>query len=359
MIFTKENNFDIIRLFAALQVVFFHAGIHLNVLTENDLLFKILRHFPGVPIFFTVSGFLVYWSLERNQNKLKEFFKNRLLRIYPALWLCAILTIILLIIFQIIGPKDFINSTFLIWIFGQLSIFQFFTPDMLRTFGVGTPNGSLWTITVELQYYLILPIIFYINSKIQNKINQNFVLLALGVISLGIGNFVTANMDPETTSYKLLFVSLIPYLYNFIIGILIYTNWKQLKKIIVNKALIWLSIYIVYTLIFYYGMNLYEGGYVPNAFGLISNVILSFLIISIAYSKPNISQIVKDYDISYGVYIYHMLVVNSLVELKIESGLSFFLSFVITIILATLSWIYIEKPALKLKSKLHFNKKTI
>jgi peptidoglycan/LPS O-acetylase OafA/YrhL len=39
----------------------------------------------------------------------------------------------------------------------QLSIVQFYNPDFLRGYGVGVLNGSLWTISVELQFYVMLP----------------------------------------------------------------------------------------------------------------------------------------------------------------------------------------------------------
>ena len=47
------------------------------------------------------------------------------------------------------------------WFVGQLTLFQYYTPDSLRAFGVGCPNGSLWTIPVEFVFYLLLLDLFY------------------------------------------------------------------------------------------------------------------------------------------------------------------------------------------------------
>ena len=83
-----RNNFDLIRLFAASQVALSHIATHLGV--ESPVL-SILSLFPGVPIFFFVSGYLVYGSYEqssKNSNGNLNFFINRFLRLYPALWLC-------------------------------------------------------------------------------------------------------------------------------------------------------------------------------------------------------------------------------------------------------------------------------
>lgn len=58
----KGNNcFDLIRLFAALQVVIGHASFHLK--TEVGLVGELLKNFPGVPIFFVISGYCVTKSL--------------------------------------------------------------------------------------------------------------------------------------------------------------------------------------------------------------------------------------------------------------------------------------------------------
>ena len=64
----KVNNFDLIRLIAALQVVFDHCLDHLKIDQKWFFLSEISRLFPGVPIFFFVSGFLISKSYENNKN---------------------------------------------------------------------------------------------------------------------------------------------------------------------------------------------------------------------------------------------------------------------------------------------------
>lgn len=92
------NNFDLIRLFAATQVAVSHTAQHLKV--EFDWL-RIFSYFPGVPIFFFISGYLIYESYSSIPNdKLKVFVTNRFLRLYPALYLCFGLTLISIYLFE-------------------------------------------------------------------------------------------------------------------------------------------------------------------------------------------------------------------------------------------------------------------
>ena len=59
----ERNNFDLVRLFAASQVLVLHAAYLLKVAPAPDTplgaAFDVLGWFPGVPIFFIVSGFLI------------------------------------------------------------------------------------------------------------------------------------------------------------------------------------------------------------------------------------------------------------------------------------------------------------
>ena len=77
------NNFDLLRLFAASQVAFIHVGDELHIEFSGWLLGfrQFLDYFPGVPIFFVISGFLISASLDRNPN-LRNYAINRCLRTF-------------------------------------------------------------------------------------------------------------------------------------------------------------------------------------------------------------------------------------------------------------------------------------
>ena len=85
-----------------------------------------------------------------------------------------------------------------------------------------------------------------------------------------------------------------------------------------------------------------------------SPLLLATAVISIAFSRPQTSDaLLHGHDISYGVYIYHMLVFNFLIQFHyMKSNLYLWAGLVITVGVATMSWIFIEKNALNLKEQL-------
>src|SRR5579871_2179435 len=117
---SRANNFDLIRLLAALQVVLFHAREHLKIDYKGyglEPIFSFIAYFPGVPIFFCISGFLIYNSYKRNYNDIAKYFRNRFLRLFPGLWACFLVTLILLLLFRTLSLKDIVsNHSVLAWI---------------------------------------------------------------------------------------------------------------------------------------------------------------------------------------------------------------------------------------------------
>lgn len=347
---SRNNNFDLIRLFAALQVVILHAFGHFNIHNTNiiTIIREILIHLPGVPIFFTISGFLICMSYEKKNDNYK-FYVNRFLRIYPGLWISFIITFLILLFFNFINSQTFHSYQFFAWCITQLSFLQFYTPDFFRSFGVGTPNGSLWTIAVEVQFYLLIPIIYNLFIKERPVIFFNTSLLILAILSYIF--FCIAKLATETFAIKLLNVSVIPYLFNFIFGILLYKNFVFILPYLKNKMLHWAVIYLTFIWIFSKYLNMYNHPLTPNVYGLIATLILSILILSTSFSYTSVSKNwLKDFDFSYGIYIYHMLIINIFLELGFTGNIIIAIfSICLSICAGILSWILIEKKALQYK----------
>lgn len=350
MTISRTNNFDLIRLIAASQVLIWHSSMHLGVSDKIHYILVVLYHFPGVPIFFTISGFLISFSLERNNFQLKQYFKNRSFRIFPALWVCTILTALLLFAFDKVGStKDFIT-----WFFAQITFFQFYASESIKTWGTGHPNGSLWSISVELQFYLLLPLILYIINLAKKKWLINTSILVFFLLSILLKHliYLSSFMLQNELQVKLLNNTVFICLHFFLTGIAIYKNFDWLLPFLKDKVLVWLMIYVVYILVFKFWLKLYDNNYEITIWGITSNTILSLLTLSFAFSFTDLSKkILHENDISYGIYIYHMPIVNSMLSLGYNMSIwGLIITILCTVFLAFSSWKLIEQRILRLKT---------
>jgi peptidoglycan/LPS O-acetylase OafA/YrhL len=142
----KTNNFDLIRLGAALQVAITHSMFHLGV--SGGSFIRFITLFPGVPIFFFISGFLISRSFEQNSS-VAEYARNRVLRIYPGLVTCFVVSLASVALtgyFASVKPPVF-DLAF--WILAQVSFLQFYNPSFLRHYGVGVLHVSSYRASVE------------------------------------------------------------------------------------------------------------------------------------------------------------------------------------------------------------------
>ena len=353
----RQNNFDLIRLLAAAQVVVAHAIGHTSLVKQlpawGKQAFDALMLLPGVPVFFVISGFLITKSYEKNPADLGGYFWRRGLRIFPALWICLIVTLLVLGGFGFLKPEFLFSKTFVAWLAGQVSFFQFWNPEHFRGFGIGVANGALWTITVELQFYVFIPLLHFLNGGRKSARSLVAGLFFVSFASFcvldakvnGPGGFTGAPLV-----FKLLQVTLIPHLWMFLLGVLIHWNFETLRSRIEGKFVYYLLGFMVFTWLLgsyvgYRSLPFYLA-YLP------SRVLLAMATIAGAYSFRSLSErLLRGTDISYGIYIYHAVVINVLVQLGLmTSMLSVGLVYGVAISLALLSWHLVEKPALACKS---------
>lgn len=357
----RQNNFDLIRLLAAAQVVLAHAIGHTELAAKlppwGKQVFDALMMLPGVPIFFVISGFLITQSFERNPDDWKGYFWRRGLRIFPALWVCLLVTLGALGFFGFLGADFVLSKTFAAWLAGQVSFAQFYNPEHFRDFGIGVANGALWTITVELQFYLFVPLSHWV---IRNSGAANRIVSALGWLVFLASFSIFCVMDDKLNGpggytgapvvFKLLFVTLLPHLWMFMLGWFLYRNFDKARAWLEGRVLWYFGAYVLFmaalTLFVESRSTLFYLAYLP------SRAILALATISAAYSFRSLStKLLRGTDLSYGTYLYHSLVINVFVEMGWLGGFGAIpLIYAASIGLAMLSWFLIEKPALALKS---------
>jgi peptidoglycan/LPS O-acetylase OafA/YrhL len=173
----RKNNLNLIRLVAALQVLVGHLSQEFSVPS-----FTFLHAFKGVTIFFTLSGFLIFWSFDNNPN-LRQYWKNRCLRILPAMIVALLCAIVLMLLLGVIKLSVLGNFSFWLWIGTQLTFIQEFTPSILHGFGnSNNPNPVLWTISVEMLLYMFIPLLYHWIKRYSRK-GKTIVLLIIGLFS--------------------------------------------------------------------------------------------------------------------------------------------------------------------------------
>lgn len=345
----KINNFDLIRLLAALQVAMNHSmeimGVELGGFWRDII--KLTYLFPGVPIFFFISGYLISRSFENNHN-LFEYALNRILRLFPALIACVTLSYVFIYTSGYMQVANASLSDWLLLYLGKVTFLQFYNPDFMRAYGDGVLNGSLWTISVEIQFYVILPIVFLLIIKFaKNKVNLLLGILIL--VFLVINLLFKSVPTPEYNQlyYKLFSVSFMPWFFMFLAGVFFQKNFELFYKYLANRFVVIFPIYCItaYYLAFTLGFEL------GNKINPILFLLLAVTIFSCAYSMQGLSEkLLKRNDISYGVYIYHMPVVNILIYFGHKGNILYSsIVMLLTVVLAIASWKVIEKPCLALK----------
>lgn len=341
----NTNNFDLVRLVAAAQVMLFHGIFYSGAPLQAFA--AVIAYLPGVPAFFFVSGFLISASWERNSS-LKTFFVNRVLRIFPGLWGVLAFSVATLLVFydrEILGDNW---GKLLLWVICQATILQDWIPDFMRGYGVGGMNGSLWTIPVELSFYVSIPILYWLFRHLRSP---NMILASVLIASFGLqyALYTFADQLPEIV-YKLVHKSPLPWIGMFCCGILAQRHLNHFIGHIEGRFPRYLAMYIVVSLLahFFPLYPLLQGN--SNSMGILNYAALCALILSAAYTKPTLADnLLQRNDISYGIYIFHMPVINVLVAQSVNGWNGLIGTLVITTCLAGLSWTLIERPALGLR----------
>lgn len=346
----RQNCFDALRLAAAGCVLVQHASTHLGA---GFLWYRhggALWFFDGVVAFFILSGGMVYASAERCRREgrpAREYLRNRFLRIVPALYLYFAVMSAALVALGIVSLGALGGTPFLAWAASNLALVPVYHPALFHGFGVGVVNGSLWTIPVEVSFYLLLPLLVWLAHRagFRAMVAVAFTAgLAGTVLHAALGGPAT-----EVLGGKLLGVTFWPWLAFFVIGIAIGRAWPRLPQhgaLAGGAALL----YAAGT-----ALRLRADADWSMVAAVATALPLAYLLFWVGHHGPAVLRRSTERlgDLSFGVYIWHMPVIN----LLLWSGLAGRLRdtalvtvvIVVTGLLAYASWHLVEKPALRLK----------
>lgn len=322
-----DNCFDLLRLLASLIVMFSHSFKWMGVEKPFWLLFTV-EGSVGVMMLLSISGFLSMASYDRcvNHNELfVDFYFKRILRIYPAL-LCSYAVLVFLDYF--VCNINVLSLDYFVYMIKGIVFPQ------NRVFQNGISNGVLWTLPCQLIYYLLIPII----RKLLYK--ANVALWTLCILLFWMLNC----FDTYLTLY-IPGTSFIFFFYEFLIGCFLYCKKQVILDKLVNKSFCIFLIF-AFSILFYihdYTNLIPRNGVMHDPlFGLL----VPFITIIIAFSFGNIKI---RHDISYGIYLLHMLIINTLLVYDVKSFRAFPIIWLGTILIAILQCIFVEEKVIKLK----------
>lgn len=319
----ENNGFDIIRYLAALLVMMLHYASFMLILTDKITIVmngarQLALLFPGVVILFTLSGFLISASFENAKTR-KAFLKKRAKRIYPELWIC---TIVNLVVVSIVVPQLLDKSIFL-WLAAQ-TVGIAYTPSGLKAFATGSINGTLWTVFTEVQLYIVLAIVYPFLKRMKNG------LWAVLLVLLAAANLVCETVAGSSggIAYKLIERSFVPYALWFFIGVFCYLKRQKVLPCLKKLFFPLLILYVILNL-----LPVKLPGYYTNI-GI--SILLPLLIIGGGYCLPKIRF---RCDLSYGLFLYHWIVLNVIVHFDFMNKLPWSACLLLFIALSfCLSW---------------------
>ena len=333
----RANGLNLVRLVLASSVIFWHSF----PLTGRDFPFAFGRQFLGqfaVDGFFVISGFLLVGSWLHRPAVL-NYVKNRLLRIVPAFWVCLIVTAFVVAPVAVLVQHGQLSTLF----DGPRSSPLYVLKNMaiqVRFYDIaGTPadvpfpgvwNGSLWTLRWEFFAYFAL-----LGLGLLRLLDRRAVVLVIWAGLWAVNIALTAGLVDDSYYVKngarlgfMFACGMVAHLYGRNLPA---SRWAPMVAAAV-LPLSWL---------------------LPD-YRVVGAPALAYLVLWIggAVRRPLLQ--LKDRDISYGVYIYAFPLQQLLVVLGwgalpvwVFGGVSLLL----TVPVAAASWVWIERPILRLKKR--------
>lgn len=233
--------------------------------------------------------------------------------------------------------RESINwKSFFVWIFAQCSVLQFWTPNCLKSFGCGTPNGALWTVGVMVQSYIVIWLLYRVLHK--RTIKRWGIIILLG-ISINLITPMIQNFIPSIL-YKLVLQTFLPYIWMFILGAFLS---EYFDEIVDTLKAYWILFFIVSIIV---SVTKFDAG----IYRTLKVLFLAPAVIGFAYKYDMLNF---KYDISYGIYIYHMVVINIMIELGMTGNiLDAILAFFVSMIVAVISYNSIGRLSRNMRKQL-------
>ena len=363
---------DGIRGCAILSVVIFHLAYFNPASPIQNLLFSFTKAgFMGVPVFFVLSGFLISYLVIKTQDEFSAIFYafRRASKILPPFLISLFLFSLLALVWK--NPKN-------IWL--SAAAYLLTLPNF--TSGWDGINPVYWSLMVEMHFYIIFPIMFFLIRKFSTRPELWCALILLAVPT----SIRLLHHLPLDTHKEMWFCNAQMFpraLDNFTFGILfahICINKNKYKPLVRKSALLtYIGVCILLISYFLCGIVNYllsaENPYsYPNRlwvfeiFRLLPAMGTFFLLFCIFLPKNNLIIKILMYAplryvglISYEWFLFHYPPAQYLAHLigQSEGSLTLYLSktlipFIVTFVFAALLYHFVSNPVIMRAKKIKF-----
>ena len=335
-----RRDLDGIRAIAVLLVLFFHVDFSF---------FK--AGFIGVDIFFTISGFLISGIVLREAQSsgfsFKKFYIRRATRLLPAY--LFMLTVTLFVSIYVLAPLalfDFFKSALASSLFVSNFYFLLNHSGYFSTSVHELPLLHTWSLSVEEQFYLIMPTALILWLKVKNTSIRIAILLISLILSIVVSGVLTS--FNQGLSYFLVPSRIHEFLFGTLLAVIINTYGKLVTPSkFVSNVLALCSLFGIVLI----SITLSSKGEFPGYIAAAVCLFTALLIYSglnercISHKLLGNSLFVWVGLLSYSIYLWHWPIVSFLKYVKIDFDwhiqlLVIFFSF----LLAVISYFYVEKP---------------
>ena len=324
----RSNNFDVLRLAFASMVVLFHC-YDLSLEPALNWVPHICSAQLAVEGFFAMSGCLIVSSYE-NSSSLGSYLEKRARRIVPAYWLALLFTLLIGVTFSTLPPSAFLRSSDT-WKYtlANLGFLNFIHPNLPGLFtqnqAMDAVNGSLWTLKVEVMFYLFVPVLVWLCRRF----GRWQTLTAVCLFSLAF------RYACERLHHDRLLLQLPAQLGFFAIGAFVYYYYPKLVN---HRRWVWTVAALGYA------------AYIASGSMVFRVIGVSLLVMCAGLFLPALKRRPGAGDYSYGVYVLHFPVIQVVVSLGLFHAhplLSLLLVGMIVSVLSYASWNLVEKRYLR------------
>jgi len=313
----------------------------------------------GVTIFFVLSGFLITYLLLSEERAYKtihvrQFYMRRMLRIWPLYYLIVLVAFFLLPYLPMFIIPDYGKIVIFQDFSLKLLLFILFLPNVsLALFGFVPFVSQTWSVGTEEQFYLFWPWVFKMVNKYRASVLFILIVvyhLFLHLLDLGYFNFL-----PNKKLVKLL-LEAFNFDYMAIGGI--FSIWlfekNRILKIVLNNFIFYLSLILFLAL----WLNSVS---IPYFYFQAYSLLFALIILNFAANENlhiSLEHSVLQYlgKISYGLYMFNSIAIILAIEFassfnSVSNWMIYPVSILFSILMAAVSWQYIERYFLRSKSK--------